>query len=282
MMASTDIRSVTGDEVRHLRDHGWVKLDQLISPRLSARLLNRARALMGPAGDGHPIRPGIDIDTTEWADYHDVVEEDEVFASLGLSRAMGGNAQLLIRRDIGILMWSNYLAVKVGTKQGSPRPSEPAVLRQDGPDLPIDRPGWVRFWIALDRVSPEMGPIRLVDRSHRLGLLGRSYLGREGNSSEAALFAEYPEIAGMTVIDDLEFEPGDAVAYGMHTLYGDRANFTDKPRWALVVTYFAEDTFYTGNQLCSGETVQKVARAGLTPGDEFGGPVFHRVCDIGE
>jgi hypothetical protein len=232
---------------------------------------------MGRNGDEHRPRPGIDLETTWWSDYHDVVEEDEDFASLGLSPEMGANAERLIRRHIGILMWSNFLAVTTPARPGSPRPSEAAFLRQESPDLPIDRPGWVRFWIALDRISPDTGSIRFVDRSHRLGLLGRTHLDRDGDSPDAGLFAEYPEIAAMPVTADLEFEPGDAAAYGMHVLYGEPANNSDKPRWALVLTYFAEDTFYTGNQLCSGETVQKIAKAGLAAGDQFGGPVFPRV-----
>jgi hypothetical protein len=279
-MDSTDIRSVTLEEVSHLRDHGWVKLDQLISRHLAGRLLERAKSLSGSSGDDHVIRPDIDLDTTWWSDYHDVVEEDEHFAFLGLSPKMGANVQRLIRRNVGILMWSNFLAVKIGTGQGSPRPSQPAYWHQDGPDLPLDRPGWVRFWIALDRVSATMGPIRFVDGSNRLGLLGRTYLEREDDTPEAALYDEYPELTELPVVEPDEFEPGDATAHSMFTLYGDRANDTDHPRWTLVLAYFADDTFYTGNQLCAGETVWKLKQAGLAPGDQFGGPVFPRVCGV--
>ena len=279
-MDSTDIRSVTHDEVSHLRDHGWVKLDQLISRQLAARLLERARTLAGSSGDHHVMRPDIDVDTAWWSDYHNVVEEDEDFAYLGLSPTMGANVQRLIRRNVGILMWSNFLAVKIGTKQGSARASQPAFWHQDGPDLPLDRPGWVRFWIALDRVSATMGPIRFVDGSHRLGLLGRTHLDRAGHTPEAALYDEYPELSQLPVIEPLEFEPGDATAHGMFTLYGDRANDTDHPRWTLVLAYFADDTFYTGNQLCAGETVGKLEEAGLPPGEQFGGPVFPPVCEV--
>jgi hypothetical protein len=279
-MDPTDIRSVTPDEVSHLRDHGWVKLDQLISRQLAGYLLERAKTFTGSSGDDHVVRPGIDVDTTWWSDYHNLIEEDEGFASIGLSPKMGANAQRLIRRNVGILMWSNFLAVKIGTRQGSSRPSQPAFWHQDGPDLPLDRPGWVKFWIALDRVSATMGPIRFVDESHRLGLLGRTYLEREGYPPEAALSDEYPEVFELPVIESLEFEPGDATAHGMFTLYGDGANDTDHPRWTLVLAYFADDTFYTGNQLCAGETRGKLEQAGLSPGEQFGGPVFPRVCGV--
>jgi ectoine hydroxylase-related dioxygenase (phytanoyl-CoA dioxygenase family) len=277
-MDAADIRSVTHEEVSHLRDHGWVKLDQLISPQLAARLLERATTFAGPGGDDHVLRPDIDVDTSWWSDYHDVAEEDEGFAALALSPTMGANVQRLIRRHVGILMWSNFLAVKIGTKQTSAHPSQPAYWHQDGPDLPLDRPGWVRFWIALDRVSAPMGPIRFLDGSHRLGLMGRTYLQRAECTPEAALYDEYPEVSQLPVIDSLEFEPGDATAHGMFTLYGDRGNDTDQPRWMLVLSYFADDTFYTGNQLCRGETVAKLNQAGLAPGGQFGAPVFPRVC----
>jgi hypothetical protein len=268
---------VTPDEVSHLRDHGWVKLDQLISPQLAGRLLETAQTFAGPSGDDHVIRPDIDVDTTWWSDYHNVVEEDEGFASLALSPTMGANVQRLIRRHVGILMWSNFLAIKIGTEQGS-APSQPAYWHQDGPDLPLDRPGWIRFWIALDRVSATMGSIRFVDGSHRLGLLGRTYMQRAGYTPETGLYDEYPEVAHLPVIEPLEFEPGDATAHGMFTLYGDCANDTDHPRWMLVLSYFADDTFYTGNQLCAGETVAKIEQAALPPGGQFGGPLFPPVC----
>jgi ectoine hydroxylase-related dioxygenase (phytanoyl-CoA dioxygenase family) len=276
-MNSIDIRSVTHDEVAHLRNHGWVKLEQLISRQLAGHLLERAKTFVGSSGGEHVTRPGIDVDTKWWSDYHHVVEEDERFASVALSPAMGANVQSLIRRNVGILMWSNFLAVKVGTEQASSPPGEVAFFHQDGPDLPLDRPGWVRFWIALDRVTAAMGSIRFVDRSHRLGLLGRTYLEREGHTPENALYAEYPELTQMPVIESLELEPGDAAAHGMFTIHGDQPNHTDHPRWTLVLSYFADDTFYTGNQLCAGETLGILKRAGLRPGEQFGGPAFPRV-----
>src|SRR5262249_8790628 len=106
------------------------------------------------------------------------------------------------------------------------------------------------------------------------------YLEREGYPPESALYAEYPELTQMPVIESLELEPGDATAHGMFTLYGDQPNHTDHPRWTLVLSYFADDTFYTGNQLCAGETVGLLRLAGLHPGEQFGGPVFPRVCEV--
>ena len=65
-MISSDIRTVSDDEVAHLRDHGWIKLDQLISPELTRTLWERAKARFGPRGVDHVRRPGIDLEEVEY------------------------------------------------------------------------------------------------------------------------------------------------------------------------------------------------------------------------
>ncbi len=274
---SSDIRDVTDSEASHLRDHGWVKLDQLISPQITQLLLERAKAHLGPDGVNHVMRPGVDLATTFWADYHDIVEEDDRFAQLGLSPLMGMNAQRLIGRNAGMLLWSNLLAVKIGTEQGS-SVSDPTCLHQDGPDLPFDRESWVRFWIALDHLTVDMGSMRFIDGSHRIGSLGKSFLRREGYSPEAALYDEYPELAKLSVTEPLEFRPGDATAHSMYAVHGALANKTDRPRWALVLTYFADDTIYNGNAICEPSNLAKIKKAGMTPGDRFDETLYPRVC----
>jgi hypothetical protein len=275
-MISSDIRTVSAEEVAHLRDHGWVKLDQLISPELTRTLLERAKGRLGPHGVDHVRRPGIDLDTPHWADYHDIVQEDESFSWLGLNPQMGVNAQRLIRRNRGMLMWSNLLAVKIGAKQGASA-NEPTCFHQDGPDLPFDRESWVRFWIALDHLTVDMGPVRFIDSSHRLGSLGCSYLEYHGQP-EDALFDEYPALKEMSVSQPLEFHPGDATAHSMYTVHGSLGNDTDRPRWALVLTYFADDTIYTGNAICAPSNLLKIKKAGMTPGDRFDETLYPRVC----
>ena len=199
-MGASYIREVSDDEVTHFREHGWVKLDRLISRDLVSRLLERARADMGAEGDAYVGRPGVDAIDAPWTDRHNVVEEDECFASIGMSPRMGANAQRLLRRDVGVLMAGDMLAVKPGVKPGSSSPTTvPTPFHQDAPNEPIDRNGFVSFWIALDHVTPEMGSMRFVDYSHRLGLLG---------CTGTDLFGLYPELSELSTTDPLEFEPG--------------------------------------------------------------------------
>ena len=255
-----EIRAVRDEEVAHLREHGWVKLPRLLAPELAGRLLARARAHMGPGGDQHAARHGTDTGNVFWNDRHNVAEDDEAFAAVCFSARMGANAQRLMRRDVGVLQTANMLAVKIGTKQGSPCPStRPTVFHQDALDLPIDRNGYVSFWIALDHVTRDMGGMRFVDRSNALGMLGL-----------VDLHATYPELAEMTTTDPVELAPGDATAHTMYTIHGTDANETASPRWALIVAYIPDDAMYTGGFAWSRATLAKRAAAQLQSGDRFG------------
>ena len=274
-MDPAGIRTVTDAEVAHYRDHGWVKLDGLVSPDLAARMLERAKALMGPDATGGAPRADVDPATMLWQDRHDVIEEDACFASVGLSARMGENAQRLLRRNVGILLQTNLLAVKIGTKQSADSPgSPPTGFHQDGPSLPLDRAGRIAFWIALDSITPEMGPMRFVDRSHRLGSLGN--IVRDGDM-QADLFEMYPELGQMRLTEPGRFRPGDATAHTMYTVHDALANETDRPRWAFIINYLSSDTLYNGAETTSKATLEKIARAGLRVGEPFGGPLYPRV-----
>jgi hypothetical protein len=276
-MHQDGIRAVTAEEIKHYSDRGWVKLDQLLCPELTARLLDRAKRFVGPDGLDHSARPDLDLEIPFWQDYHDVVQEDDLYANVGLSPRMGANAQLMMRRTAGVRLWSNLLAVKIGAQQASPLTSDPTLFHQDGPDLPIDRSSWVRFWVALDHVTPEMGPVRFVDRSHLSGLIGTTHF--TAADPDAALFADFPELACQGLSEAVEFRPGDATAHTMFTVHGGQTNETDKPRWTLILTYFADDVRFTGSQLCADENMRKVRKSGLVPGDSFDGPLYPQVCD---
>lgn len=259
--SESDIRAVTDREVAHLQEHGWVRLARLVSRELAGRLLARARVHMGPGGDQHAARRGTDTGNVYWNDRHNVAEEDEAFAAVCLGPRMGANAQRLMRRDVGVLQTANMLAVKIGTKQGSSCASvQPTVFHQDAMDLPIDRNGYVSFWIALDHVARDMGGLRFVDRSHALGSMGLT-----------DLFGTYPELGALKLTEPVELEPGDATVHTMYTIHGTDANESESPRWGLISAYIPEDAMYTGGFGWSRATLAKRAAARLEPGDRFGG-----------
>jgi hypothetical protein len=216
---------------------------------------------MGPGGDEHAVRQGTDTGNVFWNDRHDIVADDEEFAAVCLGPRMGANAQRLMRRDVGVLQTVNMLAVKIGTRQDTSCPStQPTVYHQDAMDLPIDRNGYVGFWIALEHVTADMGGMRFVDRSHTLGMMGL-----------VDLYDTYPELKEMTLTRPVELAPGDATVHTMYTVHGTDANETASPRWGLIVGYIPEDAMYTGGFAWSRATLAWRAAAKLQSGDRFGG-----------
>jgi Phytanoyl-CoA dioxygenase (PhyH) len=273
-MDAKSIREISDDEVAHFREHGWVKIDRLISPELAGELLERAKGIMGADATNHVARPGIDSPKNPWQDRHNICEEDALFASVGMSEAMGANAQRLLRRDIPVLMYQNALAVKLGRGQqaeGLDHATEPTDFHQDGGGYPMDRCGVVSFWIALDHLTTDMGLVRYLDRSHQLGPLGNM---NRGGQITTSLFDVYPELHEMTLTDPQELQPGDAASHAMFTMHNAPTNTSSRPRWAFIVRYIAADTVYTGAHTTSQATIRKIDRAGLVPGEVFGGPEY--------
>jgi hypothetical protein len=275
-MSGGGIRAITDEEVAFFRDHGWVKLDSLISTELAGQLLDRARQIMGADASEHVAREGIDSANNPWQDRHNIIEEDPLFASVGLSEQMGANAQRLMRRKVGVLLYNNALAVKIGARQGAPAASAATPFHQDGASYPMDRHGVVSFWISLDHNSPEMGTVRYLDRSHQLGSLGT--LSKESHLQDGH-FDVYPELRELTITESPALEPGDAAAHAMYTMHDAPINYTDRPRWAFLVRYLPSDTIYTGAITNAQATLRKIQRAGLVPGDPFGGPEYPLVWE---
>ena len=271
-MDTPGIREVTDAEVAHYREHGWVSLPGLVSPELCAELLARAKAIMGADATDHRPREGVDSETNPWQDRHNIIEDDELFASVGMSAQMGRNAQRLMNRQIDVRLYNNALAVKIGMKQpGGVAASEPTPFHQDGTGYPMDRNGVASFWIALDEATPDQGTVRYVSGSHKLASLGR--MVSDGKQSVSP-FDVYPELNDLVLSEPSGFHPGDAAAHQMFTLHDAGQNETDRPRWAFLVRYVPADTIFTGTPSKSLATQRKVERAGLVAGEPFGGPEY--------
>lgn len=236
------IREVEDEEIRSYRSDGWVKLPGLLSRDTAARLLARARAVMGENGDSHALRPGRDIvgAHARWHDYHGIAEEDEAFGLIAFSEVMGRNAQRLIGRDVPVQVFGTALAVKLGNMQATTSQGKGSTrYHQDLPALPMDRAGALSIWIALDEITPEMGTMRFHTGSHRLASLGR-FPTTDLKSTYQDLDSEYP------LSSPIRYGPGDATAHNALMVHGAPENSTDRPRWSLISIYFPGDALYTG------------------------------------
>lgn len=262
---TTGVREIQPEEAAAFRENGWVKLDNLITPDLAARLLEAAKGLLGTDGTGHKARRGIDIDFEWFSEYQQPGFEGlEPFRSVAFDPAIGKAAHALgVRRPgVGVRYMRDQVVCRHPAGQ---RKSEPAPPHQDFSAAVFDRMGYVNLWIALNEIPPERGSLRFYNGSHREGPMG--WRDRDGNiaGSGKPLLEVYPDfIERCPRSEPLHLMPGDATAHTMLTVHESPGNFTDEPRWNLINLYIPEDVVYTG-----------LVRGGIEQVVDVGQPLDH-------
>jgi hypothetical protein len=224
------VRPVTDDEVEHFFANGWVKLPALIQSTLAAELLGRARRLMGVDGESQAQSPGEHETNTflSYQPYLDPDNEDELFYALATARELGHNSARLLGSTSHVRLLRNDLAVKLPVARMAHR-GRPTPFHQDQYVRPVDRNG-LNFWIALDDVTPEQGPLVFRSGSHRLGLLGPS-----------SAIASWPRLTECPLTEPHHLQAGDATVHHSLTVHGASENSTDRARWATLCAYFPSD-----------------------------------------
>jgi hypothetical protein len=170
MDTRTLARSATRDEVSFFAEHGWVRLPGLVGPGLVDILRLRAQARLTASGD-------VDAPTLTdqvFGQDRDVAEVDDEFRRLAHHPAMAANAVALLGTAERLRVQITNVLVK--EPRGRGRHSAAMVFHRDFPWMPMDRSSMLTVWVALAPGAPDMGPVRFYDRSHRHGLLGRSFV----------------------------------------------------------------------------------------------------------
>lgn len=165
-------------------------------------------------------------------------------------------AQLFGDEDVRI--WWDQVFIKPPAKD-NPRPT---VWHQDQPFWPFDRRGPLTFWVAVENLTDDQGPLRFVEGSHRLGSLGRLDLIGAEPPLEDLLFPDDFAIVG-DVVGGQAMRAGDATVHDGFTLHGAVANRSAQPRRGWAMTFFPSCTLYTGAPHINTEGT------GLQPKDRF-------------
>lgn len=157
------VREVTAEEVAHYHEFGWVMMRGLVAPAFTAELL---RVLQTEGQTRHPASDGV-----------------EPFRSMVFSQRCTSNAVKLCdkARFKGVDVPLRYRGEMPVIKQAGQQPSEeqPSELQhhdtngvllgsgfhQDACEHGSDRGGELQFWMALDEVTPDQGPMRFINRT---------------------------------------------------------------------------------------------------------------------
>ncbi len=227
----TIVREVTDEEVAFYHEYGWVMMPRLVAPEFAAQLLRVGREWVDrnaqEVGHGNP-RAGLALN-----------QETEPFRSFMFSERMAQNATRLVNRKRfkGVDVPLRY---RVDILLNKPPGAAGSTYHQDSSEHGSDRVGELQFWLALAEVTPEMGAMRFVSRSHREGPLGSVFKDDQGD-----LLKQFPNLTSVLELSPpFHYQPGDCTVHHGYTVHGGPANTTDKPRWSYLFSYSPADTRY--------------------------------------
>lgn len=247
-----EVRNITDAEVEFYREHGWVKLPNLICRADALALLETGKNLIGRLSQKiPPVRP--DTPPAEWPTIQTedcIVGRDPwwttatkikggQFESLRDGRGMGKGAHRLIDRqrltdrEIPTRIVRDSLVCKLPTSDGE----ADLLFHQDMSNGATDRVGSAVVWLALDDLSPDQGTMSFLDGSHRAGPLGQ-----QSYDAVQCLLDVYPKLPEMYPrLPAIRYGAGDATVHHCLTIHGSARNWTDVARWSYIIDYAPSD-----------------------------------------
>ena len=222
------LREVTDEEVACYQEYGWVMMRQLVAPEFAAELLRAGQEWSERSGKETGPRSGLARE-----------EGAEPFRSFMFSERMSQNAMRLVNKkrlkgvDVALRYRIDFHILKPPGAAGT-------TYHQDSSEHGSDRVGELQFWLALEEVTPEMGAMRFVSRSHREGPLGSVF-----NDDQGDLLEQFPNLTSVLELSPpLHYQPGACTVHHGYTVHGGPANSTDQPRWSNLFSYTPPDTRY--------------------------------------
>jgi Phytanoyl-CoA dioxygenase (PhyH) len=247
--ASASCRSVTAEEIDHLHELGWVKLERFVDPDVVHAMLDRAREVMGDDADSNPISPFLEAAVAEGKpglEYFNAQRssglEHEVLRPLILD--VGKRAQQLQKRGtVGVRYYQDLFVPKLPSSSDSRHGGNgPTAFHQDFITFAVDRSGGMTFWFPLEAYGPDAGTMSFVNRSHRAGVLGDYTTYGGGDALDA-----FPELRALEISDPMTYEVGDVTVHTHLTIHGAGPNLLDRPRWAYIVITQPSDVCWNGS-----------------------------------
>jgi Phytanoyl-CoA dioxygenase (PhyH) len=245
---SKPCRSVTADEVDHLHEFGWVKLERFVDPDVVRAMLDFAREVMGDDADSNPLSPFLQqalADGKAGLEYFNAQRssglEHPVLRSL--IHEVGKSAKLLQRRgDVGVRYYQDLFVPKLpSTTESRHGGNGPTAFHQDFITFAVDRSGGMTFWFPLEAYGPDAGTMSFVNGSNRAGVLG-DYTTYGGGD----VLDVFPELRALERSEPITYELGDITVHTHLTIHGAGPNLLDRPRWAYILITQPADVCWNG------------------------------------
>jgi hypothetical protein len=245
--SQTDLRAVTAQEIAHLQQHGWVKLDQFIPKDLIAQVLAIAKDRMGE--DGARNAPPEAFSYFNPLTMHGI--DHPVLGPVIRHCGRGARALMARKADVGVRYFSDYFNVKLPAGRRTGRGGNGLTgWHQDYAAAGSDRSGALLFWIALDDLPPEKGTMAFLNGSHRYGALGHFSTYGEGSVLDS-----YPELLDDCPSSGLQsYAAGDVTVHSNMCVHSAGLNVTDGPRWTYTVMTSPADACWNGGAVDAFDT----------------------------
>jgi hypothetical protein len=236
--------TLSADDIAQYREKGWVSLRSVIPRQLALFLRDRFLQLSDDAKAVEievfdPQKQNYTKDPAYRAQ-HVIHREntlaDEFTAVTRSARMASIISQLIDAPEVQLFRTS--LFEKVPQAAGG----STTTLHQDYPYIPVDRSGSATIWIALGDLPEEMGTLRFVEGSHRLGSLGRDRTFR----TDYDRITELAERDSWSTTPGLTLQAGDATVHHDLTVHGADPNRSDTTRLGLATLYMDARCLYNG------------------------------------
>lgn len=245
---------ITGEQIAFYRENGYVQIPEVLSPdeladlrRVISKAVREHRKVIREAG------------TREKSDYEKVFlqmvnlwEHFEEIRPFVLSERLAEIARRLAGARSVRLFHDHALIKEPGDSRETP-------WHQDFPYWPMDKPGALSCWLALDNVTAGNGALSFIPGTHRLGRLKPITLGNPEDIFDQikGKLDEVPEPVLMNM------KAGSCTFHDGNTFHYAGANHTRRPRRALAIIYIPQGVNYS----CSPHLVTE--NIGLVDGRPF-------------
>jgi ectoine hydroxylase-related dioxygenase (phytanoyl-CoA dioxygenase family) len=218
-------------------EHGWLRVDDVLT-RDEVDQAREELLKLASQGAGTKDQHVAALASNDYQRMAKTVNEPSRVSSFFRQLATAPKMGTLIREVLGVKevrLFRDLGLIKPPTSQDGIATG----VHQDQVFYPLDRRGVASVWIALVDLPANSGTMRFVDRSHKLGPVGRYVL--PGHDWIAA----HPEDASkMTPAPALR--AGSATIHEGFTLHGSDPNTWDQPRIAYTLAYFRADALFNG------------------------------------
>ncbi len=249
--------TVTDAQVAFYRANGFVEVDNALTPlELVAmqeeidRIYRVDNGGLHTAEHGSPYRKVLDQRVNIWRD-NPVVQAFVMLPRFAeMARRLAGVP--------AVRLWHDQALVK------QPGDSKPTPWHQDLPYWPMNEPGALSLWMALDDVDERNGAMSFIPGSQRVGALPGINL-----VDPQDIFAMVPkgELTGTKPVT-ARMRAGSCTFHNGLCFHYAGANQTDRPRRAMVIIYMPDGTTFNGRPHVVTEGM------GLQPGAPLEGELF--------